>query len=283
MVSFNIDESLSKYVRKPDPLAKPEEILLYSQAGSGKTYLAATAANLPGVHKVLYVDTEGSTVGVVSQIEHSDKIDIVRVDQMEHPFAWFNTFFSDRVLFKPGAETSYDVIVIDTFDVAQAWAVQYFTENAPIGQSGHPDTFATWGNVKTWSLNIANRLKSHPALAIIVMHDREEKADSGAITKRLSIQGSAKDVFPGIPDVVAYLERVVVDGKPTTIAYFGTSDNKVTKDRFNFPPKVANVTLPGLFKFIDTHGARAKVAASAHNPTQTHTKQNTNNQKEVTE
>ena len=65
------------------------------------------------------------------------------------------------------------------------------------------------------------------------------------------VSGSAKDTFAGVPDTVVYLERLRDGDEYITKAYFGTNDNKVTKDRFNFPPEVKNPTIPALFKYID--------------------------------
>lgn len=100
-------------------------------------------------------------------------------------------------------------------------------------------------------MDIASGMKSMDAFGVIVIHDREEKAESGAITKRLRLSGSAKDTFAGVPDTVVYLERLRDGDEYITKAYFGTNDNKVTKDRFNFPPEVKNPTIPALFKYID--------------------------------
>lgn len=261
---FSLDDVIGKYAKKPDKLAKPELILSYGQAGSGKSTLAATAADLPGVKHVLYLDTEGSSVGVLAKIKNADKIDVVRVDQHEKPFEFVSTLLSDgkQGLFNHANKTKYDVIVLDTFDVAQDMAKDYFDAHAPLGSNGNKDSFAVWNNVKKWTLDIAKGLKSWDGLGILVMHDREEKSDTGAITKRLALQGSAKDILPGVPDVVAYLERRVKKGKPVTTAYFGVEDTKVTKDRFGFPPQVDNVTIPALYAMIDAHGKKVESNAT---------------------
>lgn len=239
---FDIDATLAKYVNKPEALAKPELILLYSQPGGGKTHLSGTAIDLPTVTKGLYLDTEGSTVGVITD----QRWDIIRVDRHENPFGFLHSILE-------GLEkgTSYDVIVIDTFDVAQGWAEAHFDEKAPVGRSGEKDGFWKWAKVKDWSIWVARSLKKSSALGILVVHDEEVKSDSGSLTKRLSLLGKAKDVLPGIPDVVAYLERKTVEGEEHTFTYFATSDNKVTKNRFQFPPKVQDATLPKLYQFID--------------------------------
>jgi hypothetical protein len=51
--------------------------------------------------------------------------------------------------------------------------------------------------------------------------------------------------------VVAYLERVLEGDEEVTLAQFASQDNKVTKNRFKFPPVVRNPSLPKLFKYID--------------------------------
>lgn len=255
---FALDATLSKYVNKPDALDKPELLLLYGQPGCGKTHLAGTAADLPGVKKVLYLDIEGSTVGVLKRLNNSDKIDVIRIDKHETPFLFLDAILTQ--LFEHGTETEYDVVVIDTYDVAQDWAIQHFGSIAPSGKSGEKDGFWTWGEVKTWSTWVAKGLKKIAPLGIMVVHDTEEKTKSGALTKRLLLSGKAKDVVPGIPDVVAYLERKIIDGKPQTVAYFGTDDNKVTKDRFDFPPNVLGATIPALYDYITTQAAASKTS-----------------------
>lgn len=240
---FDLDAVLAKYVVKPEAAGKPEEILLYSPAGSGKTYFAASACELPGVKKVLYLDVEGSTKGTLGSF-NKNKIDIIPI-YLEDPsrqFPLLNTIITK--LGDKNTVTKYDVVVIDTFDVAQDLAVAAF-ENA--------DGYQQWRDVKDWSLDTARMLKRIKPLAILVMHDREEKVDSGAIVARLRLSGAAKDVLPGIPDMVAYLERKLSkeDGNVHTYAYFESSNRKVTKNRFNFPPIMEDADLPALWAYID--------------------------------
>lgn len=250
--AFNLSDVLDKYISKPSDATKPEFIVLYSRPGGGKTYLAATASELPGVRKVLVLDTEGSTVGTLADFS-DDKIDIVRVDS----FAMLNAILDK--LFDKNAVHEYDVVILDTLDVAQGWAVEHFKSIAPTTKSGEKDGFWVWAEVSDWTVKqLGYNLRKAPFLAIAVVHEREEKASDGSLIKALKLQGSAKDVWPGIPDVVAYLERKVLDGKPQTVAYFETDDNKVTKNRFHFPAKVLAPTIPKLFEFIDKRNADTK-------------------------
>ena len=268
------DKMIARNSAKPAELPLPEEILFYGQSGSGKSTMASTIIDVPGFEKGLIIDTEGSTVGVVTD----PRFDVIRVDQyvlqddegnvVEHgPFRFLDTLLSKGAqgLFNPENTTSYDVVILDTLDVAQDWAIAYYQDPryAAKGKNGEVDGYKAWGSVANWTNRIAQGMKSMKPLGIIVLHDREEKAGSGALIKRLRLSGGAKDTLPGIPDVVAYLERTVIDGEPQTTAYFSTEDNKVTKnrfDKFGIPSVVVGASLPWFYQVIADHVAEGKKA-----------------------
>lgn len=243
---FNLDEALAKHVKKPSERTKPELALLYSPPGQGKTWMAASISEVPGVEKVLILDTEGSTIGSLNGFD-DDKIDIISVEQESKvkSFQFLNTILDH--LFDPATKHSYDAVVIDTFDVAQDWAHAYFEETAPVGRNGEKDGFAVWRNVKDWSVDTARALKRIDAYGVLVVHDREEKNKDGALITKLNLLGSARDVLPGIPDMLGYLER---DGGKT-VGYFEAGGGRVTKNRFHFPAAVNNPSFKGLFQYIE--------------------------------
>ena len=280
--AFELDALLSKYSSKPKKDAKPRLIMLYSRPGGGKTKLAGTAVDLPNVKKGIYFDTEGSTEGVITddrwdvihvneypnaeQIEHiarSRGIDVSEVDPKEERFIFLSQLLgvqyhrnmpaSPKGMIHNANRTSYDVIVVDTLDIAQDWAQDYYLDGAGaiITRNGETDTRAGWRNVAKWSEAVANGLNDHPSLGVLVVHNKESQLDSGAIVNGIRLSGSAKDTLPGIPGLVLYLERKVEDGVPAVYATTGTDNRKVTKDRFNLPIEMKNPTIPALFKYID--------------------------------
>lgn len=249
---FDLHDVLDKYVTKPSEASKPEFMVFYGRPGGGKSWLAASASDLPNIRKVLILDTEGSTVGTLSDFS-DDKIDIIRVDS----FVMLNAILDK--LFDENAQHEYDVVILDTLDVAQDWAIKHFKEKAPITKSGEKDGFWVWDQVAEWTISrVGRQLRQAKFLAIAVVHEREEKSSDGSLVKLLQLSGKAKDIWPGLPDVVAWTERKILDGKPQTVAYFETEDNKVTKNRFHFPPKVVGPTIPKLFEWIDKQKSESK-------------------------
>lgn len=248
---------LSKYATKPSEASYPEFLLFYAQAGSGKTFLAATVSELPTVKSVLFIDTEGSTTGTLSTFD-DNKIDIIDirkvVDQINtaNPGTVTYSAFLDQILtdlFTNGSE--YDAVVLDTLDVAQDWKIK---ERQKVNGTKGDAAFATWREVADWTEWVGRGLKSVNAISIAVMHDREEKSESGALVKRLRLGGSSKDTFAGIPDVVAYLTRkvYVVDGeeREVTIAEFASQDGKATKNRFGFEATMIDPSLKKMWDHI---------------------------------
>lgn len=243
MTNFNLPSGVT--ITKPSQVSYPELFLLYGQAGSGKSWLAASASELPGIGKILIVDTEGSAAGTVAEFSDA-KVDIARVTNYQQ----FNDVMNQ--LFDPEVKHAYGAVVVDTFDVAQDWAVDHFTNTAPKGRSGEVDGFAVWRLVKEWSETVARGMKAMEPLGILVLHEREEKSKGGSVLTKIRLSGSARDVLPGIPDVVAYLTRGLNDDdEEETVAEFASQAGLVTKNRFRFPPKVADPSIPKLFKFID--------------------------------
>lgn len=244
--AFDLGEALGKYIVKPSEMSKPEFVLLYSRPGGGKTHLAASASELPDVRKILILDTEGSTAGTVADFD-DDKVDIIPVSSIEQLDAILEK------LFDPEIEHGWDAVVIDTLDVAQEWKIKQ--QQKIFGTSGD-GVFAAWREVKEWTLWIGRGLKKMKPLGIAVFHDREEKDADGSIVTKLQLSGSAKDIFPGIPDVVVYLVRKILHNDETnqdeehTIAYFASSDNKVTKNRFKFPPVMLDPSFPKMYELI---------------------------------
>lgn len=241
--TFELD--LSHLVSDAGDLHSPRQILLAGQAGSGKTHSALTTTEVEGLYPVLYLDLEDSTVGVVSNFDHS-RVDVIRIRSHKQ--------LSQVIKAITTKTHKYKTVVIDTLDKAQERALEYYQNQNP------SDGFAAWRELGEWLGNddgLVNSLKAADFLSVLVIHTREEKSDSGAIVQRLKLQGSQKDNLPSIPDAVFYQTRrvVKVEGEPepkavTTVYTLGTKTFEQAKNRFNLPLKMVDTTLKDVLEYI---------------------------------
>lgn len=233
-------------LKKPSQVSEPELIVLYGPPGGGKSYMAATASELDALSPILILDTEGSAAGTLAHFD-DDRVDILAVDNFED---------LDQLVDALTSRThKYKTVVIDTFDVAQGWAVDYFLAENPT------NTFAGWGEVKTWTVEVARRFKAASFLGVLVFHETKEKTDTGAMHSELVLQGGARAVLPGVPDVVALITRKAdKEGVETTTATFAPDTRRVTKNRFSLPAQMENPSIPAIFEHIaESRKAKAEL------------------------
>lgn len=240
---FDLASAMAKYKSQDLDLKYPALALLYGPPGCGKTHTALTASKLPGVNKMLYLDTEGSTIGVANRFDLS-KVDIVRVDEHENPIAFLNTIITHI----GNGASGYDAYALDTLDVAQDMYIKQLKAQGA-------DSWEMWSEVADWTTKIAITLKRSPGFGVLVLHDKTDSDPTGAVSTLLRLSGSSKDVLPGKADMVAYMERKLdkEDKKVHTFAHLEVSDRKVTKNKFDFPAYVKDISFPGLWKYIDNH------------------------------
>lgn len=226
-------------LKKPSQVNKPELIVLYGPPGGGKSYLAASASDVKALAPVLMIDTEGSASGTVSHFD-DDNIDILEVDTFDK---------LDSLIEALTTKThKYKTVIIDTFDVAQKWAVEVFQEENP------GNGFKAWGDVADWSVQTARDLKRADFLGIMVFHEKEDVLESGKRLSKLALQGSAKDVLPGVPDVLALVTRKTnKEGEEVTTLTFAPDPSRATKNRFGLPVKAEDATMSTLYELIDNN------------------------------
>lgn len=240
---FELD--LSEYVEPHAALNRPNLVMLAGESGAGKTYSALSASNVEGLYPMLYLDTEGSTVGVINNFDE-DRVDVVRVDNHKKLMSILKALETKT--------HKYKSVVIDTLDGAQERAIKKFQQDNP------NDGFAAWGEVKEWLISdsgLMHTLRRADYLGIVVIHTREEKSDSGALTQRLLLSGAAKDSISSIPDAVLYQTRKVrklegeKEARASTVVYtVGTKEFSQAKNRFDLPLKMADSTLESVFETI---------------------------------
>lgn len=241
----NALDAFKEHVVKPSSLNKPNFIALYGVPGSGKTWLAASVSDVPSIKRTLLIDTEDSATGTTTGFS-DEKLDIMQVGT----HSGFERLWEAVVQDDAAGTLPYDAVIIDALDTAQDRALDFFEEEQEA--TGKPDGFAKWGRVKGWTEAIGRQAQEMGALVIVVTHSKREKTESGSFSDMLNLAGSAKDTFPGIPDLVGFVER---EGDTTTV-HVGSSKKRSTKNRFGLDDTIENPNMTTLLATIAGNGTK---------------------------
>lgn len=90
-------------------------------------------------------------------------------------------------------------------------------ETIPLGRSGKPDDFFVWGKKLDYFDAIMAILKTWPGSVIVVVHEVDERGESGAVTGRIKplLSGSYKDKLAA-NFTCMFGSRIIVTGKGPT-------------------------------------------------------------------
>lgn len=249
---------LSAYVSKPDPLGDPQMLMFVGPPGGGKTRLAASASEVEGLYPVLIIDMEGSTEGTLIGLD-PDRIDILRPMEKFKP----EEVYPKTVAVLEGLlskDHKYKTVIIDPADVLAEWAVAYGTEPGNSfakweflhGELTAPQSFDSRG--KQITRGLFARLKAAPFLTILVVHDKQEYNEDGALMRdTFQWQGQGKTKLGGIPDLIGIITRnTSSSGVAKSTMKVGSSTRSASKNRYEavVPSKIEDPTLAGIYALI---------------------------------
>lgn len=221
---------LSSFTVKPSSMNKPNSVIFYGPPGGGKTWLAASAAEVKDFGKVLIIDTEGSTYGTLVGFDDKN-IDIF-------PIADIDTF-DDLLLGLVTEEHEYGTVILDTIDVLQGMYIDKVMAEADAKAAAdhkEPNTMGAWGKVRAWTVGVMDKLNRADFISIVVAHQVEDKLESGRLMTRIALAGSAKEIVAGRADIVGYVTREIQDNDTeVSSVQFGSSSRSATKNRFSLP------------------------------------------------
>jgi phage nucleotide-binding protein len=229
--------SFSKFIHKAEALNAPKSILIFADAGRGKTWLAASSTEVASMGPVLLLDVEGGASAIARDWKDVDVINIANHEQF--------VAVVDDLLHKPH---KYKTVIVDTIGVVMDRAEKYFGEK-PENQN---NKFGRWGDLKNWANDVFRSLHSAPFTSIIVAHALDDKDDNtGAVKTTAMLPGSFKSTLPGIPDIVGYLTVEEVDGQLQRVLVVAPSNRLITKNRFGLPPKIYQPSMKKIMELIE--------------------------------
>lgn len=229
--------SFSKFIHKAEALNTPKTILLYGDAGRGKTWLAASAAEVEAMSPVLLIDVEGGASAIARDFKDVDVINVETHEQLDK--------VTHDLL---NVKHKYKTVIIDTLGVAMDRAEKVFGEKP----ENKGNKFGKWGDLKIWANDLVRALHSAPFVSIILTHAEDQKDENtGAVKTVPSIPGGSKKDLPGIPDIIGYMTaEKTEDGGVRRILVVTSSDRLVTKNRFNLPPVIGEPSMKKIIELI---------------------------------
>ena len=109
--------SFAKLIHKAEALNSPKTILIYGDAGRGKSWLAASASEIAEMSPVLLIDVEGGASAVARDWKD---VDVINVNNHEQ----FDAVIQDLL----NVKHNYKTVIIDTLGVAMDRAEKFFGE-----------------------------------------------------------------------------------------------------------------------------------------------------------
>lgn len=236
--------SFQSFITPVATSSRPKSMAFLGKFKSGKTTLAASAYEIPGLRAadkgVLILEAETGTASIAEQYPN--------VDQLPVPDS---VSFDQAVAELLSVPHNYGVVVVDTFDKFQEMKVELAL------RLGASNTQQAWGEVKDWTIRTAWALHKAPFLTIFLFHETKEKNEQSAKWETsFAIQGGAKSKLGQVFDLIGHLTvRTDSNGKSVRTLQVGPQEGNVTGSRYEsaLPSTIDNPSIPNLFEMIEAH------------------------------
>jgi len=171
-------------------------MLIYGDAGTGKTHLAGSADAVPQMRKVLHLDCESGANTLKAAWPNVEVIEINK---------WQDLIDVYQALFAGGHD--YNTVIVDSLTELNDYCIDTVASEAKIKKPDFDDVLEIfhWNKVASRMLRAIRTFRDLPMNTIFVAHmveDRDQR--SGRLMKQPLLTGQLKKKLPTIPDIVLY-------------------------------------------------------------------------------
>lgn len=221
--------------------------LIYGRMKSGKSYLAATAADVAQMGPVLWIAGEDGTSSFGDK--YGDKIDVVHPRNAQQVLDLIKKLTDVDEKGKLKFPTKYKTIVVDTIGAYQNMVKRDYLAKNKDG------SFEMWGLVGSMITEITNLVHKSPYNLILLAHHEKVKDETEGkllIMPHMLGKTAIQDI-PPIVDNVFYLAKVEgEDGKPVRVLQTQGTSRIDAGGRFEgkVPSQMVNPTFQEIYNFI---------------------------------
>jgi hypothetical protein len=237
-------------VKPPAELVEWINLLVYGEAGAGKTHLMGTAADDPRTSPVLAIDVEGG----FTTIRHRSDIDTVAVRTMKELTNVFNELANSA----NAKSMPYKTVAIDSITELADLDMRNIMQDAFRANPDRVDVDVPspreWGKTRNHMRSIIRAFRDLPC-HVIYTAGLGTTSEEGMATKyHPGFGGKLKQEIPGFMDIVGYLKSEVdaVAGEKHRVIQFLGSGRVVAKDRTNaLGDMLTDTTIPLMWDLIN--------------------------------
>jgi AAA domain len=229
-------------------------LLVYGKSGVGKTRFAGSAALIPSMSPVLFIDIEGGTFSIR---ELYPGVHVVRVTSFDELQEVYDYLFEGN--------HPYKTCVVDSLTETQKFSMAGIMLKLI---QKEPDRDPDIPSVREWGKNIeqirrfVRAFRDLPINTIFTALAQEVKnGKTGAIEKKPYLNGKLADEVSGFLDIVMYYYNKPVDGQSQRLLLSMATEDVIAKDRSDrLPPVIMMPTMQDIFDYVS--GARNKDEAA---------------------
>jgi len=219
-------------IERPDTEAISKlNMLIYGEAGVGKTWLAGSASSVPTMRNVLYLDAEA---GKATLREHPD-VEIIPARRWEDYISVYNAL-------RAGGH-SYKTVVLDSLsEIAEQCKDQVMTEMKadPENESRDADipSIREWGKLQVRMTRLIRLYRDLPMHVIFIAHAERVQLKTGKHKWMPLLNGKMQMKVPQIPDIVFFMYNQEVNGEQRRLMLTSQTDIAVAKVRGAAMPQI---------------------------------------------